>query len=78
MPHLEKFSEKSFRVLSSRNQIEEGVGSEEKDTLERRGFWDRVDFCLGATMQLTERKRERGREKERHAEKHQTNQYIGI
>ena len=74
MPRLEKFSENSFRALSSWNRTEEGVGSEEEDALERRGFWDGVDFRLGAMMQLTERKREK--EKERHVEMHQTNQYI--
>ena len=74
MPRLEKFFEKSFRALSSWNRTEEGVGSEEEDALERRGFWDGVDFRLGAMMQLTERKREK--EKERLVEMHQTNQYI--
>ena len=48
MPHLQKFSEKSFRAFSLRNQAEEGVGSKEEDALERRGFWDRVDLHLGA------------------------------
>ena len=47
MPRLEKFSEKSCQALSSRNWIWEGVGSEEKDAPERRGFRDGVDFRLG-------------------------------
>ena len=60
MSRLEKFSEKSFWVLSSRNRTEEGVGSEEEvDAPKRRWFWDGVDFRLGAMMQLTERERER-------------------
>ena len=53
MPHREKFFEKSLRAFSSWNRIEEGVGSEEEDALERRGFWDGVDLCLGAMKQLT-------------------------
>ena len=48
MPRLQKFSEKSFRAFSSRNQIKEGVGSEEEDAPKRRGFWDGVDLRLGA------------------------------
>ena len=48
MPHLQKFSEKSFRVFSSRNRTEDGVGSEEEDAPKRRGFWDEVDLRLGA------------------------------
>ena len=61
MPCLEKFSEKSIRALSSRNQTEEGVGSEEEvDAPERKGFWDGVDLRLDAMMQLMqERERER-------------------
>ena len=42
-------------------------GVEEEDAPKRRGFWDGVDFRLGAIEQLTERKRER----KKHAEKHQ-------
>ena len=48
MPRLEKFSEKSFRACLSWNRIEEGVGSEEEDGPEHRGFWDGVDLCFGA------------------------------
>ena len=47
MPHLEKFSEKSCRALSSQKQTEKGVGLEEVDALERRGFRDGVDLHLG-------------------------------
>ena len=64
MPHLQKFSEKSFRALSSRNRTEEGVGSKKEDAPERRGFWDRVDLRLGAIVQTNARKKERGRERE--------------
>ena len=63
MPRLQKFSEKSFRALSSRNRTEEGVGSKKEDAPERRGFWDRVDLRLGATEQTNERKRERENQK---------------
>ena len=63
MPHLQKFSEKSFRALSSRNRTEEGVGSKKEDAPERRGFWDKVDLRLGATEQTNERKRERENQK---------------
>ena len=48
MPRLQKFSKKSFRAFSSWNRIEEGVGLEEEDAPERRGFWDEVDLRLGA------------------------------
>ena len=34
--------------------------SEEEDAPEQRGFWDKVDFSLGAIEQLT---KERGRER---------------
>ena len=60
MPRLEKFSEKSLWALSSRNRIEEGVGSEEEDALERRGFWDGVDLRLGAIKQLTQEREIKG------------------
>ena len=69
MPRLQKFSEKSFRAFSSRNRTKEGVGSKEEDTLERRGFWDRVDLHLGAIeVDYHERERERQRERERERE----------
>ena len=53
MPSLEKFSKKSVLANSSRNRIEEGVGSEEVDAPERRGFLDGADLRLGAVTQLT-------------------------
>ena len=59
MPRREKFSEKSFWVLSSQNRTREGVGSEEEvDALERKGFQDGVDLRLGAIEQTNARKRE--------------------
>ena len=64
MPRLQKFSKKSFRALSSQNRTEEGVGLEEEDALERKGFWDRVDLRLDAIEQTNARKRERERERE--------------
>ena len=73
MPHLQKFFEKSFRASSSWNQIEEVVGSEEEDVLERRGFLDGVDLHLGAIEQTNARKRERERERVRQSEKYQHN-----
>ena len=48
MPYWEKFSEKAFWASSSQNQIWEGVGSDEVDASERRGFQDKVDLCFGA------------------------------
>ena len=57
---------KSNLAFSSRNLTWEGVESEE-DTPEQRGFWDGVDFRLGAIEQLIERKREGERETHRKA-----------
>ena len=71
MPRREKFFEKSYLAFLSQNLTWEGVGSEE-DALERKGFWDGVDFRLGAIEQTNARERERERERERNAEKHQT------
>ena len=48
MPHLQKFSKKSFWAFSSQNRTEDGVGLEEEDAPELRGFWDGVDLRLGA------------------------------
>ena len=45
MPRLEKFSKKSILAFSSWNWAEKGIGSEEVDAPERRGFWDGVDLC---------------------------------
>ena len=50
---MEKFSEKSFWASSSWNRIEEGVGSEEDDALEGKGFLDGVDLRFGAIDALT-------------------------
>ena len=47
MPHREKFSKKSDLAFSSRNRMCEGVGLEEVDASEQRGFWDGVDLRLG-------------------------------
>ena len=62
MPRFEKFSEKSWRAFSSWNQTEIGLGSED-DALERKGFWDRADLCLGAMCRLRERERDRQTDK---------------
>ena len=48
MPHQEKFSEKALRASSFQNWICEGVGLEDEDALERKGFWDEVDLHFGA------------------------------
>ena len=48
MPHREKFSKKSDLAFSSQNQTEKGVGLEEVDAPERRGFQDGVDLHLGS------------------------------
>ena len=37
--------------------------SEEEDAPEQRGFWDKVDFSLGAIEQLTKEGRERNTQK---------------
>ena len=63
MPHQEKFSKKAFRASFSRNQICDGVGSEDEDVPERKGFWDGVDLRLGA-IDTTNVNRKRGRERE--------------
>ena len=66
MLRREKFFKKSLKALSSRNLMWDGVElaeGEEEDAPKRRGFQDGVDFCLGATEQLTERKRKRERDK---------------
>ena len=72
-PRREKFFEKSFQASLSRNRIWEGVGSEEDDVLERKGFWDGADLRLGA-IDTTNVNRRRG--KERQSEKLQSSSNI--
>ena len=48
MPYQENFSEKAFRASLSRNRIAKGVGSDEVDAPEQRGFRDGVNLHLGA------------------------------
>ena len=74
-PCWEKFFEKYFRAFSSRNRIWEGVGSEEDEAPERRGFWDGVDLRLGAINTTNVNKREREGRK-RQSEKSQRNSNI--
>ena len=62
-PCREKFFEKSFQASSSRNQIEEGVGSEEDDASERRGFRDGVDLHFGV-IDMTNINKEKGRKRD--------------
>ena len=62
MPCQEKFSNKAFRASSSRNWIWEGIGSKEADALERRGFRDGANFCLGV-IDTTNVNEKRGRER---------------
>ena len=62
-PRWEKFSEKSFQASSSWNRRWEGVGSEEDDAPEQRGFWDGVDLRFGA-INMTNVNKKRGRERE--------------
>ena len=64
MPHLEKFSEKSWRALSLRNLTWSGIESEE-DALEQRGFQDGMDLRLSAMRRLFEREGERERNKQK-------------
>ena len=63
MPRLEMFSEKACRASSSRNRRWEGVGSEDEDVLEWRGFRDGVNLRFGS-IDTTNVNRKRGREKE--------------
>ena len=63
MPLREKFSEKALRASSSWNWICDGVGSEEVDAPERKGFWDGVDLRLGA-INTTNVNEKRGRERD--------------
>ena len=65
MPYLQKFSEKSLQAPSSWNRTEEGVGSEEEDASERKGFWDEVDLRLGAIEQTNARKKEKERDNQK-------------
>ena len=65
MPRLQKFSKKSLQAPSSQNRTEEGVGSEEEDASERKGFWDEVDLRLGAIEQTNARKREKERDNQK-------------
>ena len=64
MPRQEKFSEKALQASSSRNRIWEGVGSEDEDAPEWRGFRDRVDLHFGAMDTTNVNKKEREREKD--------------
>ena len=48
MSHLEKFSENALKATSSRNQIWDSVGSEDKEASEWREFRAGVDLRLGA------------------------------
>ena len=70
MPRREKFSEKAFQASSSRNWIDEGVGSGEVDALEWRGFRDGVDLHLDAIdTDYHKQKREGEKERERDNQK---------
>ena len=70
----EKFSKKSFRASLSWNWIWEGVGLEEDDAPERRGFRNRVDLRLGAIDTTNVNRKER--ERKRQSEKSQSNSNI--
>ena len=63
MPCQEKFSEKALRASSSWNRICDGVGSEEVDAPERKGFRDEADFRLGA-IDTTNVNEKRGRDRD--------------
>ena len=65
MPHLEKFSEKSWQAFLSWSRTWKGVGLEE-DALEQRGFQDGADLRLGAMHRLFEREKERERQTKKH------------
>ena len=65
MPRREKFSEKALQASSSRNRICDGVGSEEEDALEWKGFRDGADLHLGAIDMTNVNGKETEREKKR-------------
>ena len=62
MPRLEKFSENALKGSSSQNWIWKGEGSEDKESLKRRGSRAGVDLRLGA-INTTNVNRRRGRER---------------
>ena len=64
MSRREKFSEKALRASSSQNRIWKGVGSEDEDAPEWRGFWDKVDLHFGAIDTTNVNKKERERERD--------------
>ena len=70
MPRQEKFFEKALQASSSRNWICDGVGSEDEDAPERRGFWEGADLRLGA-IDTTNIIKKREGERERQSEKSQ-------
>ena len=52
----------AFRMNTSlRKVLQEGVGSNEDDALEHKGFWDGADLCLGDIDTTNVNKRERGK-----------------
>ena len=78
MPYPKKFSENALWASSSQNWRWEGVGSEDEDVPERRGFRDGVDLHFGA-IDTTNVSRKRGRDREtiRKVPKHfKYNKYI--
>ena len=75
MSHLEKFFENALKASSSRNQTIEGEGSEDEETLERRGFRAGVDLRLDA-INTTNVNRIRGRKREEQSEKSQATTII--
>ena len=77
MLRLEKFSENALKALSSRNRTLKGEGSVEEEAPERRGFWARVDLCLGA-IDTTNVNRFRRRRREEQSEKSQAIQIYQI
>ena len=70
MPRLEKFSENALKASSSWNQMLEGVGSEDEEAPERRGFRAGMDLSLGA-IDTTNVNRIRGRKREEQSKKSQ-------
>ena len=69
MTHREKFSEKSFRALSSQNRAREGIGSEEEvDAPDEKG--SRTEWiCIWVLKSGLTQERERWREGQ--SKKHQ-------
>ena len=64
IPRREKFSKNYFWASLSQNRIWEGVGLEEDDAPEQRGFWDGVDLRFDAIDTTNVNEQREGEEKD--------------